>query len=256
MEGVMDNLPLFEQCAVVHEVDLFKDWVPLCSASKTVEKISVADIVAYMNIGLPMLSRDVLLRAYGADCLASHGKILILGQSIPSHAGPEPCPLKPINWRHNRMVCKEFKFVIDVISPTSAKTSIIAHIDPNTALPQTIINFLMKNLAGIFLHIYQKQVSKVHANPSCIHAERIRSNHGFYSQWLLPKLRNLCDLKGWEQPVISSLGDEGVPPKKKEMSMSAVDTANTASASNTTTDSVATGGEDVDAVKVHIEGEC
>jgi hypothetical protein len=46
MEGVMDNLPLFEQCAVVHEVDLFKEWVPLCNASKTVEKISIADLVA------------------------------------------------------------------------------------------------------------------------------------------------------------------------------------------------------------------
>ncbi len=33
----------------------------------------------YMNIGLPMMSRDFLLRAYGADCLASHGKIIILG---------------------------------------------------------------------------------------------------------------------------------------------------------------------------------
>jgi hypothetical protein len=33
-----------------------------------------------MNIGLPMMSRDMLLRAYGADCLASHGKIIIFGK--------------------------------------------------------------------------------------------------------------------------------------------------------------------------------
>ncbi len=46
MEGVLDNLPLFEQCAVIHEIDLFKDWAPFCSESKTIEKFSAADLMA------------------------------------------------------------------------------------------------------------------------------------------------------------------------------------------------------------------
>ena len=33
MEGGLDDFPLFEQCAVIHEVDLFKEWVPFCSDS-------------------------------------------------------------------------------------------------------------------------------------------------------------------------------------------------------------------------------
>ena len=46
MEGVLDNLPLFEQCAVIHEIDLFKEWAPMCSESKTIEKFSAADLMA------------------------------------------------------------------------------------------------------------------------------------------------------------------------------------------------------------------
>jgi hypothetical protein len=29
------------------------------------------------------------------------------------------------------------------------------------------------------------------------------------------KNRDFCDVKGWEQPIITSLGDDGVPPPKK-----------------------------------------
>ena len=41
MEGGIDDLPLFEQCAVIHEVDLFKEWVPFCSDSRLIEKLGV-----------------------------------------------------------------------------------------------------------------------------------------------------------------------------------------------------------------------
>jgi hypothetical protein len=34
--------------------------------------------------------------------------------------------------------------------------------------------------------------------------------------------REYCDVKGWEQPVISSLGADGVPPQKKAGAESAV----------------------------------
>lgn len=46
LEGTMHNLPIFEQCAVIHEVDLFKSWVPLCDESILIEKIGKAELVA------------------------------------------------------------------------------------------------------------------------------------------------------------------------------------------------------------------
>ena len=46
MEGIMDDLPIFEQCAVLHEVDLFKEWIPFCRSSINIENVGLADLVA------------------------------------------------------------------------------------------------------------------------------------------------------------------------------------------------------------------
>jgi len=34
MEGGLDDLPFFEQAAVIHDVDNFKNWVPCCDESR------------------------------------------------------------------------------------------------------------------------------------------------------------------------------------------------------------------------------
>ena len=46
LEGEMENLPMFEQLAVIHEVDLFKDWIPFCFTSRTVVKLGPAELIA------------------------------------------------------------------------------------------------------------------------------------------------------------------------------------------------------------------
>lgn len=44
IEGTLDNLPLFEQMAVMHEIDLYKEWAPFCSNSVLVDKIGKAEL--------------------------------------------------------------------------------------------------------------------------------------------------------------------------------------------------------------------
>ena len=46
LEGELDNLPMFEQLAIIHEVDLFHDWVPFCDKSMTVTKVGPVELVA------------------------------------------------------------------------------------------------------------------------------------------------------------------------------------------------------------------
>jgi hypothetical protein len=87
----------------------------------------------------------------------------------------------------------------------------IVHVNPNTVLPQAIINFCMKNLAGVLLYLYQRTAMKIAKDPNTSHAHRIREDKEFYCEWLLPKIRAYCDLKGWPQPIISSLGEDGIP---------------------------------------------
>ncbi len=61
--------------------------------------------------------------------------------------------------------------------------------DLNAPLPHSLINFLIRKLAGILLYLIQKQVMKVQTDHHCSHALRIRSNLDFYRDWLLPKFR-------------------------------------------------------------------
>jgi hypothetical protein len=56
----------------------------------------------------------------------------------------------------------------------------------NAPLPHSLINFLTRKLAGVVLYRMQQQVMKVIKDAN---AQRIRSNLGFYRDWLLPKLR-------------------------------------------------------------------
>ena len=44
IEGTMDGLPLFEQMAVIHEIDLYHEWAPFCTDSILVEKIGKAEL--------------------------------------------------------------------------------------------------------------------------------------------------------------------------------------------------------------------
>lgn len=43
-----------------------------------------------------------------------------------------------------------------VLSPV-----VVAQVDPRIPLPQRFINFVIKNLAGVFLSLFQRQVVKV-----------------------------------------------------------------------------------------------
>ena len=44
IHGTMDNLPLFEQLAVMHEIDLFQEWVPFCTESRLIDKAGQAEV--------------------------------------------------------------------------------------------------------------------------------------------------------------------------------------------------------------------
>ena len=95
LEGEFDDMPLFEQLAVIHEVDLFQEWMPFCSNSILVDKVGPAELLCYMHMFIPPIKRDTLMHAHGVDCLMEHGKILLLGGSIddwvvPSSEGSRP----------------------------------------------------------------------------------------------------------------------------------------------------------------------
>ena len=82
LEGVLDNVPLFNQAAVIYEVDLFKSWIPFCSNSKLIDRITDTDVVSYISSYIPPIGRDCLIRVYASDCLTEHDKIVLIGSPL------------------------------------------------------------------------------------------------------------------------------------------------------------------------------
>ena len=104
------------------------------------------------------------------------------------------------------MRIKEFHAVIEVLTPHSAKTKIVCTVDPKVSVPRAVVNFAIKNLAGILLYLLQSQAAFIRDHPECPHAQRISENKAFYKEWLLPKITALCQQQGWEPPSTEYFG--------------------------------------------------
>jgi hypothetical protein len=64
------------------------------------------------------------MHAFGADCLYESGKLVMIGESVDSWPGAT-IPFYPRGWSHSDMTIKDFNAIIDITSPSSAKTTML-----------------------------------------------------------------------------------------------------------------------------------
>lgn len=84
MEGVLHGVPIFEQLAVLKEIDLYHTWAPFCSSSKCVAALTKCDTIGHVMCGFPSfgLYRDACFRAVACDSMNEDGSIIIVAESI------------------------------------------------------------------------------------------------------------------------------------------------------------------------------
>jgi hypothetical protein len=140
LEGILEDMPIFEQAAVIHELGLFKNWMPFCSESKMIRKTGPAEMIGYINIFIPPLNRETLMLGWACDALMEDNKIIICGNSIPTWPPEKPIPTvlpdyndendmdndrnipwKGRGWFSDLLDVKEFKIVSQLCSPKKAK---------------------------------------------------------------------------------------------------------------------------------------
>ena len=90
-----------------------------------------------------------------------------------------------------------------------ARTLLITNIDPKLHLPQSLIDFFMKKVAGLMLYFLQKKASNVSKNPNGSHWNCIVEDNDFYRDWLLPKFEKQCRSMNWEMPNVAALSKPG-----------------------------------------------
>jgi hypothetical protein len=225
LEGELNDCPLFEQVCVLKEVDLHYKWAPFCSSSMTIADLDKLDVVGWFVIGLASfgLARDGVFRAIGCDNMFEDGSILLAGQGIRDLPEGAPLPkdtylsddpildkldIPPIPTRRGagRMTMRTFDAVIHITSPTTARTRLVANVDPNMPfLPQPLLEFVMKNLAGVLLAKLQSAAKKIPRNPlHNEHARRMRDEEDFYRHWLMAKFQAISETNGWTMPSVSA----------------------------------------------------
>lgn len=225
LEGELTGVPLFEQIVVLRAGDLHYKWVPFCTTSMIIAQLGKLDLVEWFMIGIPQFgfARDGCYRAIGCDNMSEDGSIIIAGQGIndimPGDHPPEDpflsndpaismlnIPPAPTRRGNGRMTIRKFETVVNITSPTSAKTRIVANLNPNISfLSQGIIDFALKHLAGVVLAKLQAAAKKAVKNPATnYHAQKMREEPEFYQTWLMAKFKAFCDEKGWEMPRVSA----------------------------------------------------
>ena len=238
MEGQLEGVSLFDQVAVLREVDLHYKWAPFVSSSLTIAHLDKLDTVGWFALGLPSfgLMRDACFRAIGCDSMFEDGSILLVAQGINDRPksqnanadslSPEEAeeliefeylskdpildtldlPDPPTRMGSGRITLRTFQSLIQVESPTSARTLIIANVDPNLPfVPHSLLDFIMKKLCGVLLNKLQHAAKRVSKDPvNNPHASKMRQEEIFYKHWLLPKFEAVCKLRKWSVPVVSS----------------------------------------------------
>ena len=222
LECELIGVPLFEQVAVLREVDLNYKWAPFCTSSMTVKNLDKLDTVGWAVVGLPKFgfARDACVRVFGCDCMMEDGSFVLVGQGVndrpPEVPYDEPyflegmegvtTPETTTRIGFGRMTVRSFSSVVHIESPTSVKSRLVANINPNLSLlPQPLLDFVMRRICGVVFSrlqlAAQKAVDDPIRNP---HAQRMRQEQEFYREWLMPKFQSYCDQLGWIMPPVAA----------------------------------------------------
>lgn len=111
----------------------------------------------YICVGLPFFSRDFLMNAYAVDVVQEHNKVLILGESLPEDAEDamnraNTVPWRAVGWFHNRLIVKDFKAIIEITSPTSAK--VITTTNTTPSISTTTLYFYYYYYYSFYFYYY------------------------------------------------------------------------------------------------------
>jgi hypothetical protein len=112
----------------------------------------------------------------------------------------------PTRMGSGRMTIRKFDAVIHITSPTSARTHLVANINPNISfLPNSLLEFGMKHVAAVVLAKLQGASKKAALYPvTNSHAIKMREEKEFYHTWLLAKFRGVCEARNWDMPPVAA----------------------------------------------------
>lgn len=150
MEGVI-KAPLMNMFAVLAEVQLFKDWIPMTKKSELLGEVSHLRKLAYIrnNLPWPFTDREIFIQACGILLKEEKACILTLSSAEGDSWFGTPITRDPKCVTFD--MHKAFMYT-KAISPTECVLKMIVNADPHLDyIPQKLINWGMKNVIGVFI---------------------------------------------------------------------------------------------------------
>ena len=222
-EGAMDDMDVLAATAVIREVGLFGEWIPMCKFSRVVRWNSLDHVCAHFALGLSMLTRDAVLEAVACDCTAEDDSLMVVGRSLPAAArawhGADVPPAP--RWPADRMDITGFSAQVLFTSPTALRCKVVCSVDPKMPIPESLMMMLLKKLCGIFLIVWRRAARRVaraarnygSAEADCAGAEKhiaaIVADEEFYRGFLLRKYLAWVRRHGWRVPPMPLFGVAG-----------------------------------------------
>jgi hypothetical protein len=195
VDGTVNGCTMLECIAVWREVDLYNEWMPMCSEAKKLAQYGKSELIAWQKTGVMPLVRDMVVHAFGdvsMDPTADDPCFLICGRSVTQDEYPNVEIPKLAGWGVDRTEMRFLNVLVQPISAESTRNCIITNMDLKTHLPQSVMNFILKKMVGVFLYSMEKCAHKIRQNPeSSKHGKRMVENADFYTDFLQPKV-DMC----------------------------------------------------------------
>ncbi len=105
-------------------------------------------MIVSFELNAPFFHRDCVMRGYACD-YSEKDMILICGDSTaPEEYPTHGLPAAPNGWLFRRMSITSFRCQVQLRGANKGKVILAALIDPQTNLPQSVVNFCLQQIVG------------------------------------------------------------------------------------------------------------
>ena len=189
VEGEVGCSPT-EQLAAMREAAFYKTWMPLCQESQLLDRQGNADQIVWWALGIPGLFKwDILMQAWGADCMVEDGSVVIRGGSIThtDRVKDEDLPAPPKGWASWRIGLYQFSLKFKVTSPNTSHISVSFILDPKVRA-KSLVNLSLKRGAALSLSFLRRFAESVVTDGDAHVLTPVMRDDPFYTSYLAKRL--------------------------------------------------------------------
>ena len=196
--GAAPPVPLFRVLALFRHCELFSCWWPFCVESATLSAPGQCERLfrVVLHVAVPLFGAfeyDMLLHAYGADCLTTAGSFIVCGRSARQRDWPNVAfPRRPPGGGRQEIAALRLR--VTPLAGGRTHASLTYAINPRrapaaAALPSWVVNWLVSHAVGSVFTALAACARRMHDRPHASeHVDAIAAEPAFYQGWLAPRV--------------------------------------------------------------------